>query len=35
LANQVLQLDRLLRTSLAAFIAAATARHWHGQERDR
>lgn len=32
--NHVLQLDRLLRTSLAAFIADANAEHWQGKERD-
>jgi len=32
--NHVLQLDRLLRTSLAAFVADATAEQWQGKERD-
>jgi len=34
LANHVLQLDRLLRTSLTAFVADATAEQWQGKERD-
>lgn len=32
--NHVLQLDHLLRTALAAFIADATAEQWQGKERD-
>jgi hypothetical protein len=34
LANHVLQLDRLLRASLTAFVADATAAQWQGKERD-
>jgi len=32
LANHVLQLDRLLRASLTAFVADATAAQWQGKE---
>ena len=32
--NHVLQLDRLLRTALAAFVTDVTAEQWQGKERD-
>ena len=32
--NHVLQLDRLLRTALTAFVADATTEQWQGKERD-